>query len=224
MDLAHVLHMNGDVEEASYANNSLIQQKAISLLKPSRVKAIANLYCTIHPRSFAIAELGNDFNSVFMSLDTFKKTLRDEMETEMGPCYFFGVPGSFFDRIFPNGSLHFVHSSYSLHWLSKVPDGVDNNKGNIYVTNTSPSNVLKAYYEQFHVDFSLFLKCRAQELVEGGCMILTFLGRESDDPLALGKGSSYGWELLAMALNDMVVEGIIEEEKLNTYHNIDDWK
>jgi jasmonate O-methyltransferase len=83
---------------------------------------------------------------------------------------------------------------------------VDNNKGNIYVTNTSPSNVLKAYYEQFHVDFSLFLKCRAQELVEGGCMILTFLGRESDDPLALGKGSSYGWELLAIALNDMVVE------------------
>jgi jasmonate O-methyltransferase len=131
------------------------------LLKPSRVKAIANLYCTIHPRSFAIAELGcssgpntlsviseiikvveklcqelnhkspeykvflndlpgNDFNSVFMSLDTFKKSLRDEIETEMGPCYFFGVPGSFFDRIFPNQSLHFVHSSYSLHWLSKV--------------------------------------------------------------------------------------------------------
>ncbi|WJX71577.1 hypothetical protein P8452_55557 [Trifolium repens] len=218
MDLAHVLHMNGDVEEASYANNSLIQQKAISLLKSSRVKAIANLYCTINPRSFAIAELGNDFNSVFMSLDTFKKSLRDEIETEMGPCYFFGVPGSFFDRIFPNQSLHFVHSSYSLHWLSKVPNGGDNNKGNIYVTNTSPSNVLKAYYEQFHVDFSLFLKCRAQELVEGGCMILTFLGRESDDPLALGKGSSYGWELLAIALNDMVVEGIIEEEKLNTFN------
>ncbi|PNX97229.1 salicylate O-methyltransferase-like protein [Trifolium pratense] len=247
MDLAHVLHMNGDVEEASYANNSLIQQKAISLGTSSRIKAITNLYCAVYPRSFAIAELGcssgpntlsvisevikvveklcqelnhkspeykiflndlpgNDFNSVFKSLDNFKNKLRDEIETEMGPCYFFGVPGSFYDRIFPNQSLHFVHSSYSLHWLSKVPNGVDNNKSNIYVTNTSPSNVLKAYYEQFHIDFSLFLKYRAQELVEGGCMILTFLGRESDDPLALGKGSSYGWELLAMALNDMVVE------------------
>ncbi|XP_045818555.1 S-adenosyl-L-methionine:benzoic acid/salicylic acid carboxyl methyltransferase 3-like [Trifolium pratense] len=259
MDLAHVLHMNGDVEEASYANNSLIQQKAISLGTSSRIKAITNLYCAVYPRSFAIAELGcssgpntlsvisevikvveklcqelnhkspeykiflndlpgNDFNSVFKSLDNFKNKLRDEIETEMGPCYFFGVPGSFYDRIFPNQSLHFVHSSYSLHWLSKVPNGVDNNKSNIYVTNTSPSNVLKAYYEQFHIDFSLFLKYRAQELVEGGCMILTFLGRESDDPLAFGKGSSYGWELLAMALNDMVVEGIIEEEKLNTFN------
>jgi len=63
---------------------------------------------------------GNDFNNVFKSLDTFKEKLRDEMETEMGPCYFYGVPGSFYGRIFPDNSLHFVHSSYSLQWLSKV--------------------------------------------------------------------------------------------------------
>ena len=63
---------------------------------------------------------GNDFNDVFMSLDTFKEKLRNEMQTEMGPCYFSGVPGSFYGRIFPDKSLHFVHSSYSLQWLSKV--------------------------------------------------------------------------------------------------------
>jgi len=63
---------------------------------------------------------GNDFNNVFRSLDIFKENLRTEMETEMGPCYFFGVPGSFYGRIFPNKSLHFVHSSYSLQFLSKV--------------------------------------------------------------------------------------------------------
>jgi len=79
---------------------------------------------------------------------------------------------------------------------------VDNNKGNIYIAKTSPTNVFKAYYEQFRIDFSLFLKCRAKELVEGGCMILTFIGRESDDPLS--NGFCYLWELLATALNDMV--------------------
>ncbi|XP_058773478.1 S-adenosyl-L-methionine:benzoic acid/salicylic acid carboxyl methyltransferase 3-like [Vicia villosa] len=257
MDLTQVLHMNGDVEEASYADNSLIQREAISLAKSSRVKAITNLYCSLCPRSFAIADLGcssgpntllvtseiikvveklcqelnhqspeykvflndlsgNDFNSIFKSLDTFKEKLRDEIKTEIGPCYFSGVPGSFYGRIFPNESLHFVHSSYSLHWLSKVPRGVDNNKGNIYITNTSPSNVLEAYYEQFHIDFSLFLKCRAQEIVEGGFMILTLLGRENEN--LLSKGSSYGWELLSKAINDMVIQGIIEEEKLNTFN------
>lgn len=64
---------------------------------------------------------GNDFNNLFTSLDTFKAKLCGEMEsTKMGPCYFFGVPGSFYGRVFPNRSLHFVHSSYSLQWLSKV--------------------------------------------------------------------------------------------------------
>ncbi|RHN51975.1 putative salicylate carboxymethyltransferase [Medicago truncatula] len=249
MDLAHILHMNGGVDEASYANNSSLQRTTISLAKPSRLRAITNLYCSLFPRSLAVADLGcssglntllviseiinvveklcqelnhespeykvflndlpgNDFNNVFRSLETFKEKLCNEI----GPCYFFGVPGSFYGRIFPYQSLHFIHASCSLHWLSKVPKGVDNNKGNIYLATTSPSNVFKAYYEQFHRDLSLFLKCRAQELVEGGCMVITFLVRECDNP------SSYGWELLAMALNDMVMQGIIEEEKLNTFN------
>ncbi|CAK8532432.1 unnamed protein product [Lathyrus sativus] len=249
MDVAQVLHMNGDVEEASYANNSLLQREAISLATSLRIKAITNLYYSLCPKSFAIADLGcssgpnsllvtseiikvveklcqqlnhespeyeiflndlsgNDFNSIFKSLEDFKEKLHDEIETDIGSCYIFGVPGSFYGRIFSNSSLHFIHSSYSLHWLSKVPIGVENNKGNIYLSATSPSNVLKAYYEQFHIDFSLFLKCRAQELVEGGCMILTLII----------EGSSYGWELLAKSINDMVVQGIIEEEKLNTFN------
>lgn len=63
---------------------------------------------------------GNDFNNIFRSLDNFKKRLHGETETEMDQCYISGVPGSFYGRIFPNQSLHFVHSSYSLMWLSKV--------------------------------------------------------------------------------------------------------
>ncbi|XP_058746963.1 S-adenosyl-L-methionine:benzoic acid/salicylic acid carboxyl methyltransferase 3-like [Vicia villosa] len=159
---------------------------------------------------------GNDFNSVFKSLDNFKEKLSDEIKTEIGNCYFFGVPGSFYGRVFPDQNLHFVHSSFSLHWLSKVPEGLNNNKGAIYIQNTSPSNVIKAYYEQFQKDFSFFIKCRAEEIVEGGCMILTFLGRRGDDPSS--KECCYIPELLATALNDMVLEGIIEEDKVNNFN------
>ncbi|MCI60634.1 salicylate carboxymethyltransferase-like, partial [Trifolium medium] len=80
-----------------------------------------------------------------------------------------------------------------------------NNKGNIYINKTSPSSVLKAYYEQFQNDFSVFLKCRAKERVEGGRMVLTFVGR-SDDPCS--DASCYLKELLANALNDMGPTGI----------------
>lgn len=63
---------------------------------------------------------GNDFNSIFKSLPSFQQKLRDEMGAGFGPCFFTGVPGSFYGRLFPSKSLHFVHSSYSLQWLSEV--------------------------------------------------------------------------------------------------------
>ncbi|CAJ2635633.1 unnamed protein product [Trifolium pratense] len=84
------------------------------------------------------------------------------------------------------------------------------------MASTSPSNVLEAYYKQFQRDFSIFLNCRAEELVEGGRMVLTCLGRKSDDPSS--KEGCYILELLAMVLNEMVLQGIIKDDKLNTFN------
>ncbi|CAI8609102.1 unnamed protein product [Vicia faba] len=156
---------------------------------------------------------GNDFNNVFLSYDAFKKNLISEVKNQMGPLYFFGAPGSFYDKLFPNKSLHFIHSSYSLQFLSKVPEGIDNNKGHIYWAKTSPPNVLKAYLEQYKADLSFFLKCRAEELVEGGCLVVTLIG---EDPAYMDCG--YIWEIMSMALNDMVKQGIIKEEKVNSFN------
>ncbi|KAK7309310.1 hypothetical protein RJT34_05930 [Clitoria ternatea] len=257
MEVTQVLHMNRGAGETSYANNSLLQQKAIRLTKAMREEAISNLYRSMVPGRLTMADLGcssgpntlfviseviksveklcqelnhsspeyqifmndlpgNDFNNIFKSLANFKEKLSEEIQAGCGTCFFAGVPGSFYGRIFPNKTLHFVHSSYSLQWLSKVPEGVENNKGNIYMASTSPANVLNAYYEQFQRDFSLFLKCRAEEIVEGGRMVLTFLGRRSNDPSS--KECCYIWELLAMALNDMVSKGMIKEEEMDTFN------
>ncbi|XP_021685465.2 S-adenosyl-L-methionine:benzoic acid/salicylic acid carboxyl methyltransferase 2 isoform X2 [Hevea brasiliensis] len=159
---------------------------------------------------------GNDFNTIFRSLPGFQERMKKQLEDGTGPFFFTGVPGSFYGRLFPSNSLHFVHSSYSLHWLSQVPDGLEGNKGNIYMASGSPPRVLKAYYDQFQRDFTLFLTCRSEELVTGGRMVLTFLGGRSQDPT--GKECCYIWELLAMALKEMVFEGIIEEEKLDSFN------
>ncbi|KAK4259195.1 hypothetical protein QN277_005551 [Acacia crassicarpa] len=159
---------------------------------------------------------GNDFSNIFRSLSSFKDRLSHEMVSGVGPCFLFGVPGSFYGRLFPSKSFHFVHASYSLQWLSQVPDGVENNKGNIYMASTSPSNVLKAYYQQFQKDFSFFLECRAKEVVEGGYMVLIFLGRKSDDPST--KEGCLIWELMAKALNDMASMGIIKEGEVDSFN------
>nr|A4ZDG8.1 RecName: Full=S-adenosyl-L-methionine:benzoic acid/salicylic acid carboxyl methyltransferase 3; Short=PhBSMT3 [Petunia x hybrida]ABF50941.1 S-adenosyl-L-methionine:benzoic acid/salicylic acid carboxyl methyltransferase [Petunia x hybrida] len=159
---------------------------------------------------------GNDFNTLFQSLGAFQEDLRKHIGESFGPCFFSGVPGSFYTRLFPSKSLHFVYSSYSLMWLSQVPNGIENNKGNIYMARTSPLSVIKAYYKQYEIDFSNFLKYRSEELMKGGKMVLTLLGRESEDPTS--KECCYIWELLAMALNELVKEGLIKEEKVDAFN------
>ncbi|CAN1344310.1 Salicylate carboxymethyltransferase, partial [Linum perenne] len=115
-----------------------------------------------------------------------------------------GVPGSFYGRLFLSNSIHFVHSSYSLQWLSQVPEGVEED------------NVLEAYYGQFQKDFGMFLSCRGEELVNGGRMVLTFLGRRSDDPCS--KECCFIWELMSIALNEMASEGLVDNDKLNKFN------
>ncbi|OIT19714.1 PREDICTED: salicylate carboxymethyltransferase-like isoform X1 [Nicotiana attenuata] len=259
MEVAKVLHMNEGIGEASYAKNSLLQQKVILMTKSIRDKAICALYRSLSPETICIADLGcssgpntflaiseliktiyeeskingqkqslefqvflidlprNDFNTIFRSLPAFYEDLRKQMGDGFDPnCFVAGVAGSFYNRLFPSKSIHFVHSSYSLHWLSQVPDGIENNKGNIYVTSTSPLDVVKAYYEQYERDFVNFLKYRSIELVKGGRMILTMLGRKNEDRYS--KACRYYLEPLVMALKELIVEGSIEEEKVNSFN------
>ncbi|CAI0443373.1 unnamed protein product [Linum tenue] len=254
--MANVLHMNGSLEETSYAMNSLLQRKGILRTLPITKKTVAELMCNSRfPEGrLAMADLGcasgpntlllvsemikvvhklygelgqdcpelqiflndlpgNDFNHVFTSIQGFKENMKKEMGAQ---AFIAGVPGSFYDRLFPTHSLHFIHSSYSLQWRSQVPQGLEENKGNIYLASSSPPCVLEAYYRQFQVDISSFLKFRAQELVTGGRMVLTLPGRR-------GEGSSekeccYIWELMSIALKQMTSEGLIDQQKLDSFN------
>jgi jasmonate O-methyltransferase len=55
----------------------------------------------------------NDFNMVVKSLSMLRKSNEPIVVASV-------TPGSFYERLFPTGSLHLVCSSSSLHWLSKV--------------------------------------------------------------------------------------------------------
>lgn len=95
--------------------------------------------------------------------------------------YAAGVPGSFYDRLFPNSSLHFACSLFSLHWLSKIPKEVVDenstawNKGRIHYGSAS-DDVANAYAAQFSKGIEMFLNARAKEIVVGGMVALTMLG------------------------------------------------
>ena len=108
-------------------------------------------------------QASNDFNKLFTSLPIERRYFAS------------GVPGSFHRRLFPSLSLHFIHSSYALHILSRVPKEVMDksspawNRGRTHYSN-SPVEVIKAYKAQYENDMDRFLKARAEEIVHDGLM------------------------------------------------------
>ncbi|KAL4385123.1 hypothetical protein GQ457_15G029990 [Hibiscus cannabinus] len=63
----------------------------------------------------------NDFNYLFVSLLAFIKRLKEDKGIGEATQFFIsGVPGSFYSRLFPTNTLHFVYSFYSLNLLSQV--------------------------------------------------------------------------------------------------------
>ncbi|KAL8093416.1 benzoate carboxyl methyltransferase-like [Apium graveolens] len=160
----------------------------------------------------------NDFNTLFKMAPSFNLELenRECMEKNVN-CFISGVAGSFFTRLFPSKSLHFVHSSSSVHWLSQVPDNLlDYNNGNIHMANLSPRRVCQAYLTQFTKDFTTFLCMRSEEIIPNGRMVLTLPGRSSADHTI--KDGCFMFRLLAKSLLDMSAEGLFYEEDITSFN------
>ena len=100
------------------------------------------------------------------------------------------------------------------------PDGLEGkkrpylNKGNIYIGMTTPPSVVKMYQVQFEKDMLLFLRLRHEELVAGGQMKLTFLGRKHGDAYSGGLCRLLG--LLSQSVQSLVDE--VREDIVYLWH------
>ncbi|XP_059666386.1 probable caffeine synthase 4 [Cornus florida] len=176
-------------------------------VKETVEKECKELNCQTPELQFYLNDLpGNDFNSLFKGLSGFCD------QTQGASCYAVGVPGSFHGRLFPRNTLQCPLAFSGL----TSNEGLPLNKGKIYISTTSPPVVREAYRTQFQEDFSMFLKSRSEEMVPDGCMVLILHGRQSADPL--DKESCWVWELLAEAIADMISQGLVAEEKLDSFN------
>lgn len=170
----------------------------------------------------------NDFNAIFKSLPDFYKELKEHKHSgtnstiSCSPAiYIAAYPGTFYGRLFPDKCLHFIYSSYSLHWLSRLPvaiydkEGESVNKGSIYISESSPPEVSQAYHRQFQEDFNLFLRSRSGELVSGGCAVLILLGRSGSNHV--DRGISFLWKILSRSFKILISKGQVEEKRLDEY-------
>ncbi|KAI3455091.1 hypothetical protein Pfo_011754 [Paulownia fortunei] len=130
----------------------------------------------------------NDFNRLFASLPPDRQ------------CHAAGAPGSL------------AHSSYALQWLSKVPERLSDskstawNEGKIHYTG-SPREVVDAYADH----------ARAEEIVEGGLMILIMPGIP-DGVCHSQLPAGVLFNFLESSLMDLATEGIIDKAENDAFH------
>ncbi|XP_057485069.1 loganic acid O-methyltransferase-like isoform X1 [Actinidia eriantha] len=229
---------------ASYAVKEMLEEAVAekfdvtSISSSSNTIRIADLGCSVGPNTFITMQnliesmerkchsqactnmpefhlffndhVSNDFNTLFNSLPPDRH-------------YFAaGVPGSFHGRLFPKSSLHFVHSSCALHWLSRVPEDLLDksspawNKGRIHCTNSS-EQVANAYANQFAKDMEVFLDARADEIAVGGMMVVIMPALPEGIRLTHNVNCVF-FDILEQSVVDMVKLGSISEAELDSFN------
>ncbi|PHT73961.1 hypothetical protein T459_21238 [Capsicum annuum] len=176
--------------------DAIIQNLDIKIMfSSSNTLHIADLGCSIGPNTFIAMQhvvqvlkekyhnnnilefqvffndhVTNDFNTLFRSVPIDRS------------YYAFGVPGTFHGRLFPSRSIHFAHCSTAIHWLSKCPEELLDekspawNKGLIHYAGTSNVEVLNAYVAQFEKDMEMMVIISPQSIERlvkffGSCLI-----------------------------------------------------
>ncbi|ESQ47258.1 hypothetical protein EUTSA_v10028313mg, partial [Eutrema salsugineum] len=181
-------------------NTFLAVQTIIDSVKVKQSKD--NKEVSLMPLEFQVFfndQPNNDFNTLF----------RTQPRSSKHEYFSTGVPGSFYGRVLPRNSVHIGHTSYTIHWLSKVPEQVcvKNslawNKDYIQCNNLV-EEVNKAYKVQFIEDMKIFLEARAEEIVQGGLMIV--LGQCLSDEVPM----SETWQgivvdMIGDCLNDIAI-------------------
>ncbi|CAE6075147.1 unnamed protein product [Arabidopsis arenosa] len=150
----------------------------------------------------------NDFNTLFKTLPPARRYFAT------------GVPASFFGRVLPRNSLHVGVSSYSLHFVSKIPKEVKDRDSPVWNQDIhcsgSSKEVTKLFLDQYKIDVGSFLNARAQELVSGGLLLL--LGSCRPNGVQMFETvEGMMIDFIGASLNEIANQGLIDQQKLDTF-------
>ena len=161
-------------------SEAIVENLDILKFSPSATVRVADLGCSVGPNTFFAVqnileaiELKCQNQGLDSQIPEFQVFFNDHTSNDFN---------SLFSSLFPNRSLHIVHSSFAIQWLSRVPKKVVDrsshawNKGRIYYPSAA-DEVVEAYSAQCAEDMARFLQARAQEIADGGLMILIFPAR-----------------------------------------------
>ncbi len=148
-----------------------------------------------------IDQAANDFNTLFGVLHS------DPERYSLGDAKVFpsAIGRSFYETVFPNGHVHLGWSSYAAVWLRRIPMAIPGH----FVSLASTGEVRAAFDRQADEDWKFFLSLRADELRQGGRLVVVLPGLSDEGEAGFEPLFAQANEVLA----EMVSAGSITSEE-----------
>jgi hypothetical protein len=145
----------------------------------------------------------NDFSSLFAMLETDPDSYlrRDARISALA------VGRSYFQTILPPGTVDLAWNSWSLQWMSKLPQPI---KDGVFIDCSKDASTRQAFAFQLRADWETFLTCRSAELAVGGRLFSMFVADRPDLT-----GWRPFWGALWSVLEEMKNEGKLSAGQLD---------
>jgi hypothetical protein len=141
---------------------------------------------------------GNDFSALFQTVAADPDSyLRGDAN-----IFPYAVGRSFYESLFPPGSVTLGWSSWAVQWMSRVPDAVPDH---IHCSRSAVASVRAAYARQGAEDWRTFLALRGHELCRGGRLVILLLAWDEDGDTHFGLPLDH----IQAALTEFVAEGFV---------------
>jgi len=141
---------------------------------------------------------GNDFGALFQIV------VADPDSYLRGDANIFpyAIGRSFYESLFPPGSVTLGWSSWAAQWMSRVPVEIPDH---IHYSRSTVASVRAAYARQGAEDWHTFLALRGRELRPGGRLVILLVALDEDGDF----GWEPMWDHLQAALTELVAEGFV---------------
>ena len=151
------------------------------------------------PISVVHADLpGNDFSALF-------ETVATDPDSYLGGdanIFPYAIGRSFYESLFPPGSVTLGWSSWAVQWMSRAPAAVPDH---IHHSRSAVASVRADYARQGAEDWRTFLTLRGRELRPGGRLVILLMALDEDGDFGFGPVMDH----LQAALTKFVAEGLV---------------
>lgn len=140
----------------------------------------------------------NDFSALFQTVAA------DPASYVRGDpnIFSYAIGRSFYESLFPSGSVTLGWSSWAVQWMSRVPTAVPDH---IHHSRSAVASVRAAYARQGAEDWQTFLALRARELRPGGRLVILLMALGADGDFGFGPVMDH----LQATLTELVADGFV---------------